>query len=184
MRFGKSDYVLLELLEQLGSVQGRKRLQKLAFIAKLEGVPLEDEFFFHYYGPYSSELASRVDQLVEEKLLSEEPRGLMVSDGVEYGYKVSDEARALLKSVREKVPESFRQRMSKGLARALALKDRDVFQLELASTLLFWREMGHTWEDAETVTERRKKADRTSFAFSEARKIAQAVWNSRAQGGA
>ncbi|MFH1417233.1 MAG: hypothetical protein ABII12_02985 [Planctomycetota bacterium] len=180
---GPSDYVLLSLLDRLGGVQGRKKLQKLAYIAKLSGAPIEDDFFFHYYGPYSSGLASRVDQHVETKLLAETTRGLVMAEGVEYGYQLTDAARELLESVRLKVPEAFRKAMERGLDRAAVLKDHDVFQLELAATLLYWLEKGYSWEEAEETTERRKKANRGSEAFKEARKIAAEVWKSREQVG-
>lgn len=176
---GPSDYVLLELLERLGGVQGRKKLQKLAFIAKLEGLPLEDEFFFHYYGPYSSGLASRVDHLVEAKLLEETARPLAVAQGEEYSYKTTDDAQAFLAKVRPSVPSAFREAMERGINRAVALKDRDVFPLELASTLLYWRNQGHSFEEAEAITRQRKNADPSSSVFKEARKIAEEVWKTR-----
>lgn len=180
---GPSDYVLLELLDRLGGVQGRKKLQKLVYIAKLEGVPIEDDFFFHYYGPYSSGLASRVDQLVEAKQLEETTRGLVMAEGVEYGYEVTDAAREFLESVRPSVPEGFREAMERGLDRAAALKGCDVFQLELASTLLYWVDKGYSWDEAEATTERRKNADRNSDAFDAARTIAREVWTAREQAG-
>ncbi|MEE9293845.1 MAG: hypothetical protein V3W34_02620 [Phycisphaerae bacterium] len=180
---GPSDYLLLELLDRLGGVQGRKKLQKLVYIAKVGGLPIEDDYFFHYYGPYSSGLASRVDQLVERKRLEETPRPLAVAEGVEYGYLVTDAARKSLESVRPDVPNQFREAMERGIGRAAALKDRDVFQLELASTLLYWLDKGHSWDEAEAITERRKKADRNSNAFKEARQIAGEVWQAREQAG-
>jgi uncharacterized protein YwgA len=180
---GPSDYVLLELLDRLGGVQGRKKLQKLAYIAKLEGAPLDDEFFFHYYGPYSSGLASRVDQLVEGKLLAEKAHALAVAEGVEYGYEATDAAREFLDAVRPNVPEAFRQAMERGIGRAAALKDRDVFELELASTLLYWRNKVHSWDEAEAITERRKHADRRSEPFKKARQIASEVWEALEKSG-
>jgi len=176
---GPSDYVLLELLDRLGGVQGRKKLQKLVYIAKLQGAPIEDEFFFHYYGPYSSGLASRVDQLVEAKLLDETARPLAVARGAEYIYRQTDAARTFLKKVRVSVPPRFQEAMERGISRAAELKDREVFQLELASTLLYWRDKGHTWEEAEAITRQRKHADPDSPAFKEARKIAEDAWNAR-----
>jgi len=178
---GPSDYVLLALLDRLGGVQGRKKLQKLVYIAKLDGLPLEDDFFFHYYGPYSSGLASRVDQLVESEQLAETTRALAVAEGVEYGYQANDAAREFLESIRPSVPKEFGEAMERGIGRAAALKNHDVFQLELASTLLYWLNKGHSWEEAEAITERRKKADRNSRAFTEARQIAAEVWEARKQ---
>lgn len=180
---GPSDYALLELLDRLGGVRGRKKLQKLVYIAKLVGIPIEDDFYFHYYGPYSSELASRVDQLVEQKLLLETKRELTVADGVEYGYDVTGKWREQLDSIRPRVPDEFRRSLERGITRAEALKGRDVFELELASTLLYWRDKDHTWDEAEATTARRKKAEQTSDVFRQARQIAAEVWESREQTG-
>ena len=178
---GPSDYVLLELLNRLDGVQGRKKLQKLVYIAKVGGLPIEDDYVFHYYGPYSSGLASRVDHLVEAKLLEETKRELGMPESVEYGYKVTSKARKFLASVHPSVPEPFRKKMERGLGRAVELKDRDVFQLELGATLLYWRENGHTWEEAEEATAQCKNTDRNSDVFKAARTIAREAWTAREQ---
>jgi uncharacterized protein YwgA len=174
---GPSDYALLELIDRLGGVQGRKRLQKLAYVAKVVGLPLEDEFCFHYYGTYSSGLAARVDQLVEAGLLRESERSF--ANGVEYGYDLTDKARAFLEEVRPTAPTPFRERMNAGLDRAAALKDQSVFVLELATSLLYWVAKGHSPAEAEAITHQRKKADPEHGAFQEARHIAEAVWGTR-----
>ncbi len=177
-----SDYALLELIERLGGVQGRKRLQKLAYIAKLEGLPLDDEFRFHYYGTYSSGLAVRVDELVADGLLVETPRALQRVGGVEYGYEVAGAASEALKTIRRTAPEPFRERMQRGIDRAVALKGRDVFQLELATSLLYWRSMGRSWDEAAAITQQRKNAEPDSIPFVAALEIAGTVWNSQHPG--
>lgn len=176
---GPCDYALLELIDRLGGVQGRKRLQKLAFIAKLAGMPLDESFFFHYYGPYSGGLASRVDQLVDRKQLDENARTLATVDGVEYGYQLTDVAREFLAQARKRVPDDFAKALERGISRAAALKDREVFELELASTLLFWLERGHSREEAESITKQRKNVGSESVAFAEARTIADEIWGVR-----
>ncbi|MBI5865001.1 MAG: hypothetical protein HZB38_10940 [Planctomycetes bacterium] len=180
---GPSDYVLLELLDRLGGVQGRKKLQKLVYISKLAGMPIEDDFFFHYYGPYSSGLASRVDQLVEAGMLKEKTRSLAMSDGVEYGYELTEEARSFLETVRPKVPSKFENSLQAGLSHAAKLKDNEVFELELASTLLYWMAKGQSGEQAEAITEQRKNASRTSDVFKTAKQIAAEIWDKRATAG-
>ncbi len=176
---GPTDYVLLELLNRLGGVQGRKKLQKLVYIAKLDGVPLEDDFFFHHYGPYSCGLAARVDQLVETGLLTENTRHLSIADGVEYGYQLTEKARSFLNDVQKEVPPTLQRSLDSGFPPTIALKDRDVFQLELAATLLYWLEKGHPWEEAEGITQQRKNADLNSTAFKEAKLIAKDIWETR-----
>ena len=180
---GPSDYALLELLDRLGGVQGRKKLQKLVYIAKLAGIPITDDFYFHYYGPYSSELACRVDQLAELNLLAERKQPLTVADGFTYEYEVASEGRTQLELIRPDVPADFCRSLERGISRAESLKDRDVFELELAATLLYWREKGHTQDEAEAITAQRKKAEPTSDAFKQARRIAGEVWDSREQTG-
>ncbi len=178
---GPGDYVLLELVDRLGGIQGRKNLQKLAYIARLAGAPIEDEFSFHYYGPYSGGLASRVDQLVDSGLLHESTRELTNAEGVEYAYELTHEGRQFLKKVRPTAPSGFRAAMERGISRAQALKDRVVFRLELAATLLYWREMGHSWAEAEAITVRRKLADREGDEFEDARSIAGEIMRAREQ---
>ena len=71
--------------------------------------------------------------------------------------------------------------MEKGLERAAELADRGVFQLELASTLLYWHRNSPSWEEAEAITEQSKKEDRGSDVFKSALKIANDVWQHRWQ---
>jgi uncharacterized protein len=46
-----------------GEITGRKKLQKMIFIAKKLSFPFSERFQFHFYGPYSEELTLRVEEL-------------------------------------------------------------------------------------------------------------------------
>lgn len=54
---------LLYLIEQAGAVCGRKKLQKIVYIAKRCGYDFGERFQFHFYGPYSEELSMKLAEL-------------------------------------------------------------------------------------------------------------------------
>jgi len=55
-----------------GEIWGRKRFQKMVYILKVKGASFAEDFTYHYYGPYSSELQLEIDNLVETGLLQED----------------------------------------------------------------------------------------------------------------
>ncbi len=50
---------------------GRKKLQKMVYIAKKLAFPFQERFQFHFYGPYSEELTLRVEELCNMGFLDE-----------------------------------------------------------------------------------------------------------------
>lgn len=54
-----------------GEIVGRKKLQKMIFIAKKLAFPFQERFQFHFYGPYSEELTLRVEELCNMGFLEE-----------------------------------------------------------------------------------------------------------------
>lgn len=54
-----------------GEVIGRKKLQKMIYIAKKLDFPFQERFQFHFYGPYSEELTLRVEELCNMGFLEE-----------------------------------------------------------------------------------------------------------------
>lgn len=70
-------YMLLEhakilyAIQSSGGILGRKKLQKMIFIAKKLAFPFQEKFAFHFYGPYSEELSLRVEELINMGFLQE-----------------------------------------------------------------------------------------------------------------
>jgi len=62
---------LLTLLNIAGEVKGRKKFQKIIFILQQKGADFKENFFFHYYGPFSYDLQFEIDDLVESGLINE-----------------------------------------------------------------------------------------------------------------
>ncbi|MFA9559916.1 YwgA family protein [Evansella sp. AB-rgal1] len=54
---------LLAVLKETGEIVGRKKLQKLIYIAKKLEFPFFEKYQFHMFGPYSEELNLRVEEM-------------------------------------------------------------------------------------------------------------------------
>ncbi|WP_099360860.1 YwgA family protein [Fredinandcohnia onubensis] len=54
-----------------GEITGRKKLQKMIYIAKKIDYPFYEKYNFHFYGPYSEELTLRVEELCNLGFLDE-----------------------------------------------------------------------------------------------------------------
>ncbi|WP_400162206.1 YwgA family protein [Brevibacillus sp. TJ4] len=63
---------IIRLIEVAGEVSGRKKLQKMVYIAKHLNMDFDERYEFHMYGPYSEELTLRVDELCNMGLLDEQ----------------------------------------------------------------------------------------------------------------
>lgn len=50
-------------IDASGEITGRKKLQKIIYIAKKLSFPFQERFQFHFYGPYSEELTLRMEEL-------------------------------------------------------------------------------------------------------------------------
>ena len=62
--------ILVKLVDQLGTIHGKKAFQKLVyFLQEAEGVPLGLEFQMHFYGPYSPSLDMHLHRLALLSLL-------------------------------------------------------------------------------------------------------------------
>lgn len=62
---------ILHAIRTAKEVVGRKKLQKMIYIAKRLSFPYQEKFDFHFYGPYSEELTLQVEELVNMGFLDE-----------------------------------------------------------------------------------------------------------------
>ena len=60
------------LIESLGVIKGRKAYQKLIYLTKALGVPLEGSYRMYYYGPYSDEIAKELDYMLSRDILRDQ----------------------------------------------------------------------------------------------------------------
>lgn len=119
---------IMQFISLAGEVTGRKKLQKMVYIAKKMEFPFVEKFELHMYGPYSEELTLRVEELCEMGFLEEQ----RIDKGsyIQYTYEVSDEGTRFLETTgpAHKQLPSFIESMQVKSSRFL----------ELVSTLLYF----------------------------------------------
>ncbi|WP_338788035.1 YwgA family protein [Metabacillus sp. FJAT-53654] len=62
---------LMKVISSAGEIIGRKKLQKMIYIAKKIDLPFYEKYNFHFYGPYSEELTLRIEELCNLGFLNE-----------------------------------------------------------------------------------------------------------------
>lgn len=111
-----------------GEIIGRKKLQKMIYIAKKLNFPFGEKFQFHFFGPYSEELTLRVEELCNMGFLNE----VMEKKGgyIQYRYTVTDEGREFLSESKLDMPH-----LKDCL---LDMNSQNSRYLELVSTVLYF----------------------------------------------
>ena len=144
-------YQLAKLVQWAGKLRTRKRLQKVAYLLQAAGCPLDDEFGLHHFGPYSSDVADRADEMTNAGLLTEESCGNYA--GKQYNYSLTQSAETQLATLESTTQgEILAREFSPYEARAKGLLNVDVRELEVAATIVFFRKQGHDWPEAVTRT--------------------------------
>ncbi|MEA3254700.1 MAG: hypothetical protein U9Q22_02575 [Candidatus Altiarchaeota archaeon] len=95
---GKKTYTILKILDSVGSVKGRTKLQKLIFLGQ-EEAGLHNLFSYrpYHYGPYSQELTGLIDELKLGGYVEEKCR--VSDDFIEYEYNITPKGREQLSSL-------------------------------------------------------------------------------------
>ena len=119
---------LMQAILVSGEIVGRKKLQKMIYIAKKVDFPFQERFQFHFYGPYSEELTTRVEELCNMGFLNEvrEKKG----GYFQYRYTLTDAGKEFL-SLNE-VDMPFLQDC------LIDMNDQNARFLELVSTVLYF----------------------------------------------
>ena len=153
-------YQLAKLVEWAGTLESRKRLQKVVFLLQAAKCPFEAEYILHHYGPYSQEVARLSDEMVQVGLLEESSEANQV--GVQYSYVLSERARSQLAEL-EKTPafRALADQLSSFEGKAKELLSTDLWHLEVASTLVYFRRQGHDWPESLARTCKFKHIDAT-----------------------
>lgn len=77
-------------VEKCKGIHGRKKFQKIFYLAKRADISIHETFKWNVFGPYSEELASEIDSLCNMEFLSEE------LIGTEYSYKITEKGSRFL----------------------------------------------------------------------------------------
>jgi uncharacterized protein YwgA len=130
---------IINAISTAGEISGRKKLQKIVYIAKKLSFPFHEKFQFHFYGPYSEELTLRIEELCEMGYLNEVRE--KKAGYYQYCYSITDAGRDFLSIQEVEMPalEACLQDMNEQNARFL----------ELVSTVLYFDTL-----EKEEVTEK------------------------------
>jgi len=122
-------------------IRGRKRLQKLGFIAQVLGAPISARFFLHDFGPFSREIASAADMLTLVGELDENDIPIGATKKFVRVYKLNGTAHVA-------------EPLSAGVAGAVDVLQRySTVELEIASTILYFHQNESLpWPDAVSAT--------------------------------
>src|SRR5690606_1826251 len=121
-----------QLLEAVGHVEGRKKLQKMVHILQHFGAPFGFRYGYLHFGPYSSELQTQLEVFEEEELIEETP--------VQGYYRTSKfEAKPRLKDLVARITGGTEPSW-KELAVILGQKSGP--ELEAISTIIYLRQGG------------------------------------------
>ncbi|MEW5552232.1 YwgA family protein [Peribacillus frigoritolerans] len=130
---------IINAISTAGEISGRKKLQKIVYIAKKLSFPFHEKFQFHFYGPYSEELTLRIEELCEMGYLNEVRE--KKAGYYQYCYSITDAGQDFLSIQEVEMPalEVCLQDMNEQNARFL----------ELVSTVLYFDTL-----EKEEVTEK------------------------------
>ncbi|WP_223702979.1 YwgA family protein [Sutcliffiella deserti] len=122
---------LMKVFATAGEVIGRKKLQKMVYIAKKLNYPFYEKYNFHFYGPYSEEVTLRVEELCNLGFLNE----LKENKGgySQYRYSLTETGEEFLNHYELEMPH-LNECMT-------AMNEQSSRFLELVSTVLFFENL-------------------------------------------
>jgi len=167
------DYWLTKLISSVTEVDSRKKLQKSIYLLQYAGCPLQLNYIFHYYGPYSFELAGLIDQLkgagiIDESVVQTE------SGNIQYKSKISKKGKSVLANFqRSETGKKMHRRIKRFVSPFQDLNDEDPWVLELAATIAYFYE--DDWEKAQKQTATFKKLPKNDNNLKQARKVAETI---------
>jgi uncharacterized protein YwgA len=140
-------YELTKLVSWADTLHSRKRLQKIVFFLQAAGYPLEADFILHHFGPYSEHVSRLTDELVRLVLLKEGATDNAV--GQQYSYQLTEQAREKMQQLEESEQgRLMAEKMVPFEPLVKSLLRVDLKDLEVAATVLYFRQQGLDWPQA------------------------------------
>ncbi|MFE0506279.1 YwgA family protein [Peribacillus butanolivorans] len=119
---------IINAISTAGEISGRKKLQKIVYIAKKLSFPFHEKFQFHFYGPYSEELTLRIEELCDMGYLNEVRE--KKAGYYQYCYSITDAGHDFLSIQEVEMPALE--------ACLLDMNEQNARFLELVSTVLYF----------------------------------------------
>lgn len=122
---------LLRFFMEAKKVTGRKKLQKMIYILQMSGVPFEEKYQFHFYGPYSEELSLRIEELCNLGFIHEEKEDK--GNYIQYTYDMTEEGDNFLHQFHLDMPDIH--------DKVALLQEQSARFLELTATMLYFHDL-------------------------------------------
>jgi uncharacterized protein YwgA len=125
--------VPLMIIEKLGKVNGKTRLQKLTCLAcselKKSGMQPSFSFQLYRYGPFSFDLATTLRQLVAQGFVQEDPTAIL-HDRRLYVYSLTNYGKGFLKDLgaRQAIDRRLKESVGRVVERAGSLPLRELVE--------------------------------------------------------
>jgi uncharacterized protein YwgA len=171
----KTLYQVGKLVALAVVLPNRKRIQKIVYLLKSAGCPIDASYCLHYYGPYSADVASVLNQLVQMKVLVEDELPATGS-GRQFKYRLSKSGAVSLAEFEESAPgQKAAVEIERHVSLFRKLMESDLTPLELAATIVFKRQTGLKWDDALADTCSLKRVARTAPSLVEGARLARSI---------
>lgn len=167
---------LVSLANQ-GTIESRKRIQKIIFLLNSAGMSLVDDFKLHHYGPYSPEVAKLLDELSLNGILNESETP--IGSGTQFNYSLTDSAKTALADLEAEAPKSIRKQQSQ--FNLFNDKISELFQvddawlLELGATIAFFHRKGKGWPEATKLACEFKRVPESAQKSQQALRLAKQI---------
>lgn len=155
---------IMNAVAAAGEITGRKKLQKIIYIAKKLSFPFQEKFEYHFYGPYSEELTLRIEELCNMGCLHEVKE--KKAGYYQYCYSVTDIGREFMAMHEMDMPL-----LNECL---LDMNAQNARFLELVSTVLYFDQLQKE-EVAEKIFTLKSKQKYTHEEIDEAHKYIEAL---------
>lgn len=147
------------IVNTVGKVEGRKRLQKMIHLMIVAGYDVDASFRIHRYGPFSEEVASVADTMVIEGELEEYIEAAGPYGTFQYLYRSPRKGR-----VSQKIATLIK-----------SLNEFSTVELEVASTIAFFESQGIAHEAAIQKTRFLKPKKTTTRVLQKAEDVLEVV---------
>ncbi len=126
---------IARLVNACGTIEGRKKLQKIVYLLQSLGYPFREDFRYLHYGPYSSQVKNEIDWLVDDvDLIDEKPTNAGPFQTYLYTPKIH---------LTEQLKGIGLDSLPEWAEKARELNQHDAQTLEAISTVVFLRKCGY-----------------------------------------
>ena len=121
------DLFLVALITQTKEIKGKKALQKLLYLGKALGAPINYHFIMHMFGPFSYEVAAKYSDWEQKGIIKEQKK----ETGTGFTYTTGNRAKVYSRLFGKRI-ESFRETVDKLVS---PFGGKEPFELEVLATL-------------------------------------------------